>query len=392
MRYSIVVPTRNRAGKLRHALQGAVSQWFDDFEVVVSDNHSTDDTPRVIDEFLGPSVRRVKPPESLSMTAHWNFAIGQARGERVLFLCDDDALLPDALAQLDRIARDWHDPDIMQFEAATYVYADGVRDRGGFVELPAQLPVAAASIHTRRRLEQTYWRLDGEMPKLLNCAVHQRLIQQTIGRFGDLFGRYAPDYSVGTRLLALARSAVSTGVLGLWGENMQSYGAGSQRDANVLREFLRQYPDYPGDLPLTPYPDAMTVANVIYETLTIARAELGETTAALPIDEVRYRRRMLKELRLLAERGDHSFDELAQQVRHDLSALRAGRWRQPGQWWRSLRYRLEHSVEKWQRRRVKHASPRAEHAFETISAAAEFAATLRPAVHQVASPGQRHAA
>jgi glycosyltransferase involved in cell wall biosynthesis len=40
--FSIVMPTRDRAHLLKFALQSALSQTFDDYEILVSDNHSTD--------------------------------------------------------------------------------------------------------------------------------------------------------------------------------------------------------------------------------------------------------------------------------------------------------------------------------------------------------------
>ena len=45
--FSIVMPTRSRARTLRWALQTAVNQDFEDYEIVVVDNHSTDDTAEV---------------------------------------------------------------------------------------------------------------------------------------------------------------------------------------------------------------------------------------------------------------------------------------------------------------------------------------------------------
>ena len=45
--FSVVIPTRNRGHLLRHALHTALNQTFDDYEIVVSDNNSSDATPQV---------------------------------------------------------------------------------------------------------------------------------------------------------------------------------------------------------------------------------------------------------------------------------------------------------------------------------------------------------
>ena len=92
--FSIVMPTRNRAALLRFALQSALDQTFTDYEIVVSNNFSSDDTEKVIREVGGERVRYVRTDRVLPMHDSWDFALTQARGEWILFLCDDDALYP----------------------------------------------------------------------------------------------------------------------------------------------------------------------------------------------------------------------------------------------------------------------------------------------------------
>src|SRR5439155_1533464 len=76
-RFSIVMPTRNRAQLLQFALQSALDQPTADLEVVVSDNDSRDDTPAVARRFNDPRVRYVRTPETLAMPDSWEFAHGQ---------------------------------------------------------------------------------------------------------------------------------------------------------------------------------------------------------------------------------------------------------------------------------------------------------------------------
>ncbi len=97
--FSIVMPTRSRARTLRWALQTAVNQDFEDYEIVVVDNHSTDDTAEVARTVGGQRTRCVQPPEPLHMCKNWDFALGQARGEYTIILSDDDGLLPNALSE-----------------------------------------------------------------------------------------------------------------------------------------------------------------------------------------------------------------------------------------------------------------------------------------------------
>jgi GT2 family glycosyltransferase len=108
---SIIVPTRNRSAMLAQALRCALGQRSVDVEVIVVDEASTDDTPRMLASIRDPRLRvlRHDPPKGVS-TAR-NLAVDAARGEWLAFLDDDDLWAADKLAcQLDAASRtgtDW---------------------------------------------------------------------------------------------------------------------------------------------------------------------------------------------------------------------------------------------------------------------------------------------
>ena len=96
--FSIVIPTYNRSDLVQGAVRSVLGQTFDDFEVVVSDNCSQDDTREVIEGFQDPRVRYVRTPSHGVIGDSWEFARSQARGTLIMMLSDDDAMLPNALA------------------------------------------------------------------------------------------------------------------------------------------------------------------------------------------------------------------------------------------------------------------------------------------------------
>src|SRR5437764_11178263 len=104
-RFSVIIPTRNRAETLRVTLRSCTEQDFGPFEIVVSDNDSKDDTRAVVQAAGSSHIRYVKTPRALSMTLNWDFAVAQARGDYVLLIGDDDALMPHALQELDLAIR-----------------------------------------------------------------------------------------------------------------------------------------------------------------------------------------------------------------------------------------------------------------------------------------------
>lgn len=98
---SVVIPTRNRAGMMPETLDSVLAQTFTDFEVIVSNNHSTDDTARVLSEYAARDgrVRPVMPPEPGAAADNVNNGLRHATGDYVAILCDDDLWVPEFLAK-----------------------------------------------------------------------------------------------------------------------------------------------------------------------------------------------------------------------------------------------------------------------------------------------------
>jgi glycosyltransferase involved in cell wall biosynthesis len=97
---SIIIPAYNYAAFLPHALDSALAQPRDLCEVVVADDGSTDDTPRVLDAYA--SRVRVLTQANQGLSAARNAGIEAARGRWLLFLDADDLLFPGAVrSQLD---------------------------------------------------------------------------------------------------------------------------------------------------------------------------------------------------------------------------------------------------------------------------------------------------
>ena len=86
-------------------MRSVLGQTLNDFEVVVSDNCSQDDTRAVIEGFRDPRVRYVRTPSHGVIADSWEFARTQAKGTLVMMLSDDDALVHNAL---ERFAEEYH--------------------------------------------------------------------------------------------------------------------------------------------------------------------------------------------------------------------------------------------------------------------------------------------
>jgi glycosyltransferase involved in cell wall biosynthesis len=117
MLVSVVIPTFNSAGFLVQAIQSVLAQTYQDFEIIVVDDASTDNTESAIQRF-GNRVSYIRQ-ESGGPSAARNRGILQSRGELIAFLDADDLWRPTKLArQVEYMA---------QHSEAVLVYTDFTR-------------------------------------------------------------------------------------------------------------------------------------------------------------------------------------------------------------------------------------------------------------------------
>ena len=102
-RFSVIVPTRERAETLGFCLETCIEQNYDDFEIVVCDNCSSKETKEVVDRINSPRIIYHRSPTPLTMAENWSLAYSISNGEYIIFIGDDDGLMPYALFQLDRL-------------------------------------------------------------------------------------------------------------------------------------------------------------------------------------------------------------------------------------------------------------------------------------------------
>lgn len=97
-RASIVIPVYNGEAFLADAIVSALKQRFEDFEIVVCDNASTDNSLEVANSFRADGkVKIVCNQSHVNAPQNFNRALQQASGEYIRFLCHDDILDPGCL-------------------------------------------------------------------------------------------------------------------------------------------------------------------------------------------------------------------------------------------------------------------------------------------------------
>lgn len=111
MRLSIIIPSFNTKDLLKNCLQSIYSQSRHlDFEVIVVDNHSTDETTVMIESDF-PQVNLIKLPVNSGFSRANNLGVQRAKGDWLLFLNSDTQIIDSALEKcLDWIGRQAKDP------------------------------------------------------------------------------------------------------------------------------------------------------------------------------------------------------------------------------------------------------------------------------------------
>ena len=96
---TVVIPTRNRATRLRQALQSVLWQRNVRLEVIVVDDASIDDTPRMVDGLEESRIRLIRHEQPSGVSAARNDGAREASGAWLGFLDDDDVWAPEKLAR-----------------------------------------------------------------------------------------------------------------------------------------------------------------------------------------------------------------------------------------------------------------------------------------------------
>jgi glycosyltransferase involved in cell wall biosynthesis len=95
---SVLIPTYNNASFLDETIQSVLNQTFQDFELIIVDNCSTDNTEEVVEKYLSDDrISYYKNSTNLGLSGNWNKCLEYAKGEYIKYLCSDDKFLPELL-------------------------------------------------------------------------------------------------------------------------------------------------------------------------------------------------------------------------------------------------------------------------------------------------------
>lgn len=201
-RVTVLLPVYNGEDLVGPALDSVLAQTYDDFELLVVDDCSRDNSVEVVSSYEDPRVRLVRNEENVGQVASLNRGLREARGEYVARLDQDDACLPRRLER--QVAVLDAEPDVAIVGTWVDLYdAEGrlvrrmrgsIEDQADFLSLilTNQLPLAHPSVMFRLApvLEAGGYDVslryaeDQDLWRRLALAGHEaRVVRETLLRF-----------------------------------------------------------------------------------------------------------------------------------------------------------------------------------------------------------------
>lgn len=123
---SICIPTYNRVHYLTYAVQSVLAQTYGDFELIICDDASPDNTAEVVKGWDDPRIRYIRHPQNIRRSRNMRSGFEAATGEYFIKFDDDDALCPEFLEKTVAVL-DTH-PEI-DFVCTSHWIIDGNSDR-----------------------------------------------------------------------------------------------------------------------------------------------------------------------------------------------------------------------------------------------------------------------
>jgi glycosyltransferase involved in cell wall biosynthesis len=227
MRFSVLVPTRDRAATLRHTLATLTSQPGDDYEIVVADNCSGPAVEEVVRATGFPRMKYTRAAEVLPMAENWERGLSLCEGEYVTVLGDDDAFLPSTL-RLAAMLIDESQAEVIGWRPHRYWWPDTIapwlRNRL-FIDFGN-----GAGIHQSRQALEGFYQGEvtfGMLPSIYNGFFHRRVLDEARRRHGAFFvpAEVSPDVTSGILGLHLTeRFVFASRALTLRGNSGRSNG------------------------------------------------------------------------------------------------------------------------------------------------------------------------
>ena len=238
-RVSAIIIVLNGEGFLGEAIDSVIAQNFDDWELLVVDDGSSDGTRPLVERYAtaDPRIRLLRHPDhgTHGMSASRNRGLADARGEFVAFLDADDLWLPDKLAE--QVAILDRQPEAAMVYGRTLIWhewAAAAGERDHFYELG----VAPEAVYRPLQLFHQLLENRHQTPTTCNAMI-RRKAAEAVGGFDPSFRTMFEDQVFFAKLLLACPAFVSGATWAKYRQHPASASSQARDSAEVTREHLR---------------------------------------------------------------------------------------------------------------------------------------------------------
>jgi glycosyltransferase involved in cell wall biosynthesis len=188
--FTVIIPTKDRAEYLHHTLRTCSTQDYENLEIIVSDDGSSDGTKAMVAEAARKDARvKYITPGSVGMRDNFEFALDHVKPGYVIALGGDDGILPYGISQMWR-ALEETGMDLLTWRPLTFTYP-AVRSGKGQLGLygPGKLKILRSSDYLSKQVENLNYLYDFESPMFyIKGVVATKLVERVRSRTTD--GRF----------------------------------------------------------------------------------------------------------------------------------------------------------------------------------------------------------
>ena len=204
--FSVVIPTHNRADLLCYTIQGVLNQDFDDYEIIVSDNFSCDNTKQIIRSFSDKRIKYISTVKYLSAGDSWDFAIYDAKGKYIVMMPDDDCMTPKFLSTMAPFAQS-EEVNLISCITGRYYYPDFPKPSFRnqlHIEPFTDRVLEFSALETLKKWHY----LDCRLVPLPSAVMSRKIIDIVKSKIGRFFFNPAPDYCASSMILSFGGSFI----------------------------------------------------------------------------------------------------------------------------------------------------------------------------------------
>lgn len=241
-KFTIIIPTRERAETLYHTLKTCTSQNYDNLSIIISDNLSQDNTQEIVNSFNDSRIQYINTGSRLSMSHNWEFALSHVHNGFVTVLGDDDGLLPNAVKDTKRIIDETGTQAVNMNPFPDFYFWPSFFNKKQANTLKVSFDSGYEIVSAQKQLIQVL-RCEADylsLPMLYNSFVDVQLIHQVKGE-STFFKSMIPDVYSGIAISSVIEKYVlSNKKLRLSGQSSKSTGASSLY-ANSNKDAVKQF-------------------------------------------------------------------------------------------------------------------------------------------------------